>query len=117
MRNEKESHEHKEKATDESDSSVTFVVQRAQTNGCQCSQYKNGDLSFSSINARPFVKGESNMKTTNSIRIRISRFFGDRYAYRTQPGYSSELVAFGIIVFIAIWPVILLANAMSAAAR
>ena len=48
--------------------------------------------------------------------VRASRFFSDRYAYRAQPDYSSELVAFGIILFIAIWPIILLANAMAAAA-
>lgn len=53
------------------------------------------------------------MNTTNPIRIRLSRFLTDRYAYRSQPGYSFELVAFGIIVFTAIWPVILLANAMA----
>ena len=57
------------------------------------------------------------METTDSIRVRASRFFSDRYAYRARPNYSSELVAFGIIVFIAIWPIILLANAMAAAAR
>ena len=57
-----------------------------------------------------------NMETTDSIRVRASRFFSDRYAYRAQPDYSSELVAFGIILFIAIWPIILLANAMAAAA-
>jgi hypothetical protein len=55
------------------------------------------------------------MQTTNPIRIRLSRFLTDRYAYRSQPGYSFELVAFGIIVFTAIWPVVLVANAMAAA--
>jgi hypothetical protein len=39
----------------------------------------------------------------------------DRHAYRTQPSYLAELVAFGMIVFIAVWPVILLANAMASA--
>jgi hypothetical protein len=58
-----------------------------------------------------------NMETTNSIRVRVSRFFSDRYAYRTRPGYLSELVAFGLIVVVAIWPIILLANAMAAAPR
>lgn len=58
-----------------------------------------------------------NMETTNSIRVRASRFFSDRYAYRAQPNYLSELVAFGVIVFIAVWPVILLANAMAVAVR
>jgi hypothetical protein len=58
-----------------------------------------------------------NMESTNSLRVRASRFFSDRYAYRAQPDYLSELVAFGMIVFIAIWPIILLANAMAAAPR
>jgi hypothetical protein len=38
------------------------------------------------------------MKTSNSLRIRASRFFSDRYAYRERPDYLIELVAFGIIV-------------------
>jgi hypothetical protein len=60
---------------------------------------------------------DMNMQTTDSIRVRASRFFSDRYAYRAQPNYLSELVAFGIVVFIAIWPLISLANAMAAASR
>ena len=58
-----------------------------------------------------------NLETTNSMLVRVSRFFGDRYAYRTQPGYLSELVAFGMIVFIAVWPIILVAHAMSVSPR
>ena len=58
-----------------------------------------------------------NTETTNSIRMRASRFFSDRYAYRAQPNYLSELVAFGMILLMAIWPIILLANAMAAAPR
>jgi hypothetical protein len=54
-----------------------------------------------------------NMEPTNSMLFRASRFFSDRHAYRAQPGYLSELVAFGMIVFIATWPIILLANAMA----
>ena len=38
------------------------------------------------------------MKTTNSLRVRASRFFSDRYAYRERPDYLIELAAFGIIV-------------------
>jgi len=60
---------------------------------------------------------DMNMETTNSMPVRISRFFSDRYAYRTQPGYISELVAFGMIVFIAVWPIILVAHAMAVAPR
>jgi hypothetical protein len=40
----------------------------------------------------------ANMKTTNSLRVRASRFFSDRYAYRERPDYLIELAAFGIIV-------------------
>jgi hypothetical protein len=58
-----------------------------------------------------------NMEPTNSMLFRASRFFSDRHAYRAQPGYLSELVAFGMIVFIAIWPIILLANAIAASAE
>ena len=60
---------------------------------------------------------DMNLKTKNSLRVRASRFFSDRYAYRAQPDYLSELVAFGIIVFIAVWPIVLLANAMAAGPR
>jgi hypothetical protein len=41
------------------------------------------------------------MQTTNSLRVRASRFFSDRYAYRERPDYLIELVAFGIIVIAA----------------
>ena len=60
---------------------------------------------------------DMDMETTNPLLVRVSRFFSDRYAYRTQPGYLSELVAFGMIVFIAVWPIILVAHAMALAPR
>jgi hypothetical protein len=60
---------------------------------------------------------DMNTELTNSMLVRVSRFFSDRYAYRTQPGYLSELVAFGMIVFIAVWPIILVAHAMAVAPR
>jgi hypothetical protein len=60
---------------------------------------------------------DMNMETANSLPVRVSRFFSDRYAYRTQPEYLSELVAFGMIVFIAVWPIILVAHAMALAPR
>jgi hypothetical protein len=58
-----------------------------------------------------------NLETTNSLRVRASRFFSDRYAYRAQPDYLSELVGFAMIMFIAIWPIILVANAIAASPR
>ena len=57
------------------------------------------------------------MKPTPSTRTRGRRFLTDRYAYRAQPGYLSELAAFGTIVFIAVWPIILAAHAMAVAPR
>jgi hypothetical protein len=53
------------------------------------------------------------MKTTTSLRIRALRFLSDRYAYRQRPDYSVELVAFGIIVIIASWPILSLVNVMA----
>ena len=50
------------------------------------------------------------MKTTNSLRVRASRFFSDRYTYRERPDNLIELVAFGIIVITA---ALSLANAMT----
>ena len=49
------------------------------------------------------------MKTNNSLRVRASRFFGDRFAYRERPDYLIELVAFGVILI----TLTLLANAMA----
>jgi hypothetical protein len=60
---------------------------------------------------------DMNMEPTNSMLFRASRFFSDRHAYRTQLRYLTELVAFEMIVFIAIWPIILLANALAASVR
>jgi hypothetical protein len=60
---------------------------------------------------------DMNTENTNSMLVRASRFLRDRYAYRTQPGYLSELLAFGTVVFIAVWPVVLLAHAMSMTPR
>ena len=57
------------------------------------------------------------METTNSMRVRAVRFLTDRYAYRTQPNYLSELVVFGIVVLIAVWPMFLLAGVMALTLR
>jgi hypothetical protein len=57
------------------------------------------------------------MKDTTPTRIRVSRFITDRYAYRAQPNYLSELVAFGIVVLTAFWPIVVLARAMAGTLR
>jgi hypothetical protein len=54
------------------------------------------------------------MKPTTLMRIRISRFFTDRYAYRERPDYLIELVAFGVVVIAATAS---LANAMAMTLR
>jgi hypothetical protein len=50
------------------------------------------------------------MKPTTWMRIRASRFFTDRYAYKERPDYFIELVAFGVVVITA---VLSLVNAMA----
>ena len=56
------------------------------------------------------------MKNTKPFRIRLSRFITDRYAYRTQPNYLYEFVAFAfaLVVLTAILPFFALAHAMAA---
>ena len=54
------------------------------------------------------------MKNTTPFWIRLSRFITNRYAYRTQPNYLCELVAFGLLVLTAILPLFALAHAMAA---
>lgn len=38
-------------------------------------------------------------------------------SYRAQPAYVFELILFGTVVFIAVWPIILLVNAMAGSVR
>ena len=57
------------------------------------------------------------MKSTTPARIRVRRFITDRYAYRAQPNFLSELVAFGIIGLTAFWPIFVLASAMAGPLR
>jgi hypothetical protein len=95
-----------DRASAKSDGSVTFPVQRTKPNRCRFHCHENRHL----ISERSIA----NMKTTNSLRLRVSRFFSDRYAYRERPDYLIELVAFGIIVIIA---TLSLANAMATALK
>ena len=57
------------------------------------------------------------MKDTTPTPIRVRRFITDRYAYRAEPDYLSELVTFGIIALTASWPIFLLASAMAGTLR
>ncbi len=53
------------------------------------------------------------MKKSTPLRIRISRFITNRYAYRSRPDNLSEFVLIGIIVLTAIWPIVAVAHAMA----
>jgi hypothetical protein len=53
------------------------------------------------------------MKETTPRRTRVRRFITDRYAYRAQPDYSSELITFGVIVLTVFWSMSVLAGAMA----
>jgi len=53
------------------------------------------------------------MKDTTPMRIRIRRFITDRYAYRTQPDFLPELIAFGVVLIVVSWPMVLLASAFA----
>jgi len=100
----------------QSNGSVTFSIERMLQIPVKTTRRKNLMLAVPEPTPTQ-LSHQIAMNTTNPIRIRLSRFVTDRYAYRSQPGYSFELVAFGIIVFTAIWPVILVANAMASAVK
>ena len=53
------------------------------------------------------------MKETTPTRIKIRRFITDRYAYRTQPDFLPELVAFVVVLVVVSWPMFLLASAFA----
>jgi len=53
------------------------------------------------------------MKNTSLTPIRVRRFITDRYAYRAQPDYSFELIAFGVIVLAIFCSMFILAGAMA----
>ena len=53
------------------------------------------------------------MTTTTPPRIRIRRFISDRIAYREKANYFlSELIGFGILVFVAGWPIVQVVSTM-----
>jgi hypothetical protein len=50
---------------------------------------------------------------TTPTQMRVARFSTDRYAYRAQPDYSFELIAFGVIVLAIFCSMFILAGAMA----
>ena len=57
------------------------------------------------------------MKSTTPVRMRVRRFITDRYAYSTDPSYAFELVAFGLVVAAAFWPIVVVAGTMAETLR
>lgn len=50
---------------------------------------------------------------TTPTQMRVARFITDRCAYRARPDYSSELIAFGLIVLAIFCSIFILAGAMA----
>ena len=50
---------------------------------------------------------------TTPTQMRVARFITDRYAYRAQPDYSFELIAFRVIVLAIFCSMFILAGAMA----
>jgi hypothetical protein len=44
------------------------------------------------------------METRIPIGQRISRFLEERYVHRARPNYLPEVVVFGVILILAVWP-------------
>jgi hypothetical protein len=62
---------------------------------------------------RPNERSVATMKDITLRRMRVRRFISDRYVYRAQLDYSSELITFGVIVLTASWSMFVLASAMA----
>ena len=57
----------------------------------------------------------ADMKKSTPFRIRIRRFITNRYAYRDKSDNFPEFLAIAIIVLIATWPIVAVAQAMATA--
>jgi hypothetical protein len=53
------------------------------------------------------------MKNPLPVRVRISRFIEERYLHRDKSHSFPELALLGIIVIIAVWPMLSAASAMN----
>ena len=51
------------------------------------------------------------METKMPIGQRISRFLETRYVHRSRPHYLPELAGFGVILILAVWPMLSLVAA------
>ena len=57
------------------------------------------------------------MESPRSMRLRAAHFINDRDARREQPIFPCELVAFGVVLVTAAWPILLLTGAMALTLR
>ena len=46
------------------------------------------------------------METKMPLGQRVSRFFETRYVHRSHPHYLPELAGFGVILILAVWPML-----------
>jgi hypothetical protein len=54
-----------------------------------------------------------NMKTTMPLWWRIARFIETRYVHRARPHYLPEFAGLGVLLILAVWPMLsLLAAAL-----
>jgi hypothetical protein len=52
------------------------------------------------------------LDSKTSLRLRLSRFFSERYAQRERPSVAAEFTLFAVIVLTATWPIFTLAHAL-----
>lgn len=53
------------------------------------------------------------LEPTTPLRIRVNRFLTDRYAYRDRANHLPELLVFGLVVIVALWPILSLAGILA----
>jgi hypothetical protein len=52
------------------------------------------------------------LESKTSLRSRIARFVGERYAQRERPSVAAEFLLLAVIVLLSTWPMFTLAHAM-----
>jgi hypothetical protein len=57
------------------------------------------------FNSQQKTRGDK-METKMPIGQRISRFLETRYVHRARPHYGPELAGFGLLLILAVWPML-----------
>ena len=55
------------------------------------------------------------LDSKTSLRVRVSRFVGERLAQRERPSVAAEFILFAVIVVTSTWSILSLAHAMRVA--